>query len=173
MESEIIPAFIVLLLCNKIDTWELMFAIYFELSEKCRVPAWCDRILWKGKNIKQQHYQSHMTLKTSDHKPVSSLLIIEVNDLAEELFFIYLFIYSVAFFKYTLFLCFYLILFFFILQIKRINSEDYKKTFEEIVRDIDKMENECIPSVTLSKREVKLHLTILPGIKLKYIIIKK
>lgn len=78
-----------------------------------------------------------------------------------------------AFFKYTLFLCFYLILFFFILQIKRINSEDYKKTFEEIVRDIDKMENECIPSVTLSKREVKLHLMILPGIKLKYIIIKK
>ncbi len=45
------------------------------------------------------------------------------------------------------------------LQIKRINSELYKKTFEEIVRNIDKMENECIPSVTLAKREVKFPVT--------------
>ncbi|RXM94856.1 Type II inositol 1,4,5-trisphosphate 5-phosphatase [Acipenser ruthenus] len=37
--------------------------------------------------------------------------------------------------------------------IKVVNDELHRKTFEEIVRSIDKMENECIPSVSLSERE--------------------
>ncbi|XP_022892768.1 type I inositol polyphosphate 5-phosphatase 2-like isoform X2 [Olea europaea var. sylvestris] len=47
-------------------------------GEKKRSPAWCDRVLWLGKGIKQLSYKrAEITL--SDHRPVSSMFLVEVE----------------------------------------------------------------------------------------------
>ncbi|KAF3657120.1 Type I inositol 1,4,5-trisphosphate 5-phosphatase 2 [Capsicum annuum] len=47
-------------------------------GEKKRSPAWCDRILWFGKGIKQLFYK-RAELRISDHRPVSSMFSVEVE----------------------------------------------------------------------------------------------
>ncbi|XP_076926780.1 type I inositol polyphosphate 5-phosphatase 2-like isoform X1 [Bidens hawaiensis] len=47
-------------------------------GEKRRAPAWCDRILWMGKGIKQLCY-NRAEIRMSDHRPVSSVFALEVE----------------------------------------------------------------------------------------------
>ncbi|CAN1256917.1 Type I inositol polyphosphate 5-phosphatase 2 [Linum perenne] len=47
-------------------------------GEKRRSPAWCDRILWLGKGIKQLFYK-RADIRISDHRPVSSMFVVEVE----------------------------------------------------------------------------------------------
>ncbi|GAV58125.1 Exo_endo_phos domain-containing protein [Cephalotus follicularis] len=49
-----------------------------ENSEKKRAPAWCDRIIWYGKGLKQ-HLYARSESKFSDHRPVKAIFTSEVN----------------------------------------------------------------------------------------------
>uniref|UniRef100_A0A1I7XYG1 phosphoinositide 5-phosphatase n=1 Tax=Steinernema glaseri TaxID=37863 RepID=A0A1I7XYG1_9BILA len=58
------------------------FSDDYDTSEKCRTPAWCDRILWRNsgsKNLVRLLKYDRAELKTSDHRPVFS--IFELNAL--------------------------------------------------------------------------------------------
>ncbi|XP_010920689.1 type I inositol polyphosphate 5-phosphatase 8 isoform X2 [Elaeis guineensis] len=48
-------------------------------GEKRRTPAWCDRILWRGKGLKQMRYVRGES-RFSDHRPVYSLFSVQLDD---------------------------------------------------------------------------------------------
>ncbi|URE36858.1 inositol-1,4,5-trisphosphate 5-phosphatase' [Musa troglodytarum] len=47
--------------------------------DKRRTPAWCDRILWRGKGMKQMWYVRGES-RFSDHRPVCSLFAVQLDD---------------------------------------------------------------------------------------------
>ncbi|KAG1772838.1 Endonuclease/exonuclease/phosphatase [Suillus placidus] len=53
----------------------------FDTSEKKRVPAWCDRVLWRSRDperVKQLHYRRYEA-NVSDHRPVSAAFAMTVK----------------------------------------------------------------------------------------------
>ncbi|KAK2788932.1 inositol polyphosphate 5-phosphatase [Onygenales sp. PD_12] len=56
----------------------------YDTSEKARIPAWCDRVLYKGKNLRQLEYNA-APLKFSDHRPVYATFDCEISVVNERL----------------------------------------------------------------------------------------
>lgn len=55
----------------------------YDTSEKARIPAWCDRVLRKGDNIRQIHYDA-APLRFSDHRPVYATFQVLVQRVDEK-----------------------------------------------------------------------------------------
>ncbi|KAL9582593.1 MAG: hypothetical protein Q9203_005426 [Teloschistes exilis] len=55
----------------------------YDTSEKARIPAWCDRILRKGNNLKQIDYTT-APLRFSDHRPVYATFQCTVSSIDEQ-----------------------------------------------------------------------------------------
>ncbi|VDP24624.1 unnamed protein product [Heligmosomoides polygyrus] len=60
----------------------------WDSSEKARVPAWCDRILWWTRDpeteLKVRSYESVERILVSDHKPVRALFVLSVRTIDQE-----------------------------------------------------------------------------------------
>lgn len=50
----------------------------YDSSEKARIPAWCDRVLYRGPAVGQRTYASH-PIRSSDHRPVSAAFEFKVR----------------------------------------------------------------------------------------------
>lgn len=54
----------------------------YDSSDKARIPAWCDRILTKGNNLRQTRYDT-APLRFSDHRPVYATFQCEISIIDE------------------------------------------------------------------------------------------
>ncbi len=51
----------------------------YDTSDKQRVPAFCDRILYRGKCLRVIRYWSGVNFRLSDHRPVCCLFELDVK----------------------------------------------------------------------------------------------
>lgn len=59
----------------------------YDTSEKSRVPAWCDRILYRTRDasrVQNQHYRRYEA-NVSDHRPISAGFSITVKSVNQEI----------------------------------------------------------------------------------------
>lgn len=57
----------------------------YDTSEKKRAPAWCDRILYRGRDrVRQLDYRRH-EVRVSDHRPVTGLFEMEIKKVKPKL----------------------------------------------------------------------------------------
>ena len=71
-----------------------LFSDDYDTSEKCRVPAWTDRVLWRRRQVTKEppegwspgsvHWYGRSELKQSDHRPILALLDVEVLKVNEK-----------------------------------------------------------------------------------------
>ena len=57
----------------------------YDSSEKRRVPAWCDRVLWRASEpsrVEQLHYRRYEA-DVSDHRPISSAFPLHPSELTK------------------------------------------------------------------------------------------
>jgi endonuclease/exonuclease/phosphatase family metal-dependent hydrolase len=56
----------------------------YDSSEKKRAPAWCDRVLYRGRDrVKQLDYRRH-EVRVSDHRPVTASFEITIKTISPE-----------------------------------------------------------------------------------------
>ncbi|ODV92799.1 hypothetical protein CANCADRAFT_17407, partial [Tortispora caseinolytica NRRL Y-17796] len=56
----------------------------YDTSEKQRIPSWTDRIIYKGKPLRSQFYNSVANIRLSDHKPVTAIFRASVEIINRE-----------------------------------------------------------------------------------------
>ncbi|KAG6825085.1 hypothetical protein H0H92_004750 [Tricholoma furcatifolium] len=58
----------------------------YDTSEKRRLPAWCDRVLWRSRvpsRVSQLHYRRY-EVDVSDHRPISAAFTVTIKSLKHE-----------------------------------------------------------------------------------------